>query len=245
MNSKAFNNKASLGWYYYYVNEAFHFALETLFWSILVKIDGKPMAVADFINEFTNDIKSEIEQNSEYGYLDSVEDVLISIDAKNMHEALDELEKTVQSYENHIVGFSNAIELIFLIYLEIEGHIEELNNFENLYGIAGQKGRVSENFKEYVQDNLNSTLESFIKHTIKHLMNDHVNTAYRKMGNGESNLLKFVIEDGVISHIQTMPPKHTSPRLRTITNFLHDLSLIDNENIITNKGKEVLAQIIE
>ena len=74
-------------------------------------------------------------------------------------------------------------------------------------------------------------------------MTGHINTAYRKMGNGESNLLKFIIEDNQIGHIQTMEPRHTSPRLRTLSNFMKDLHLVDSENQLTSEGASFLKSL--
>ena len=138
---------------------------------------------------------------------------------------------------------SSALELIMLIYEGTHKNLENLQDFENRYKIHDQKGKLSENIKVYIEDSLSFNFEEFVKETIKKTMNDHVSTAYRKMGNGESNLLKFIIEDGIISHIQTMEPRHTSPRLKTITNFLTDLSLIDNENHLTSLGMEQLKNL--
>jgi len=156
---------------------------------------------------------------------------------------LGELETTIQSYSNNVNAFVQALELMLLIYIQIEGQFSEIKDFENLYYISRQRGRVSENYENYVNSNLKLTMSRFVRTIIKQVMNDHVNIAYRKMGNGESNLLKFVIEDGIISHIQTMLPRHTSPRLKTITNFLHDLSLVDSNNMLTINGENLLTEI--
>lgn len=242
-NTNHLKKDASLGWYYYYLNESFHFALETVFWAILIKLDGKPMPVNQFINESVNELLKVFEESESYTATDTVEAIVIGLSSKPMHEALEELEKTVQSYSNHSIAFAKALELMFLIYLQIEGQITVIKDFESLYYISRQRGRVSENYEHYVNSKLDLTLQQFVKNIIKQLMNDHVNIAYRKMGNGESNLLKFVIEDGIISHIQTMQPRHTSPRLKTITNFLRDLSLVDSDNLITNSGKELLKEL--
>ena len=77
----------------------------------------------------------------------------------------------------------------------------------------------------------------------KTIINDHIATAYRKMGNGESNLVKFVIEDGMIGHIQTMDPRFTNPRLRTLQNFLTDLGFINNSGQITDSGNLLIKEI--
>lgn len=238
-NVNALEGNASFGWYYYYVNEVFHFALESVFWGILVELDGKPMAVNDFLKL----IHDEIIENSDFEAIESVEDVMLQMEDKQVHEVLEELEQLAKSTVNNKLVLWRAIEVMLLNYLSIEDHIDQFDEFERRYFITGQKGRVTENFQLYVKNNLQHTLSQFVQKLVQQLLNDHVNTAYRKMGNGESNLLKFIVEDGVISHIQTMPPKHTSPRLRTITNFMRDLSLIDSENLITAQGKEVLNRI--
>ena len=234
---------ASLGWYYYYINEAFHFALETVFWAILIKLDGRPMPVSQFIQELLTEVIQQAESKKAYNSDHTIEEVIISLESKLMHEALEELEQSVKLYSNNIVACTQALELMFLIYIQIDKDIRIFYDFENQYFISRQKGRVSENYEQYVKKNLKLTFKEFVNNTIKQLMNDHVNTAYRKMGNGESNLLKFIIEDGIISHIQTMQPKHTSPRLRTATNFLRDLSLIDTNNLITESGENLLKEI--
>lgn len=242
-NTMALKTGASLGWFYYYVNEAFHFALETLFWSILVKLDGNPMLIGDFIQSMLDEVLQETDRKGIYSGTDKVEDVIISIEAKEMHIALSDLEEEVKSISNRTKAITQAFELMLLIWLHTQEHLPEIKSFEDLYFITGQKGRVSENFENYVNCNLELSYQAFVKKAIIKLMNDHVNTAYRKMGNGESNLLKFIIEDGVISHIQTMTPRHTSPRLVTLTNFLHDLTLVDADHNITDKGKIILNKI--
>lgn len=243
-NAIQLQDKASLGWYYYYVNEAFHFAIESIFWGILIKLDGEPIQVHLFFEEFIADLNEEILKNGNYNLDNSIEEVLMSLETKTLDVALKDLESSINSSLQFANASILAFELIFQLYLEIVNQIDVLKDFEVNYRISGQKGRVSENFELYVSKHLSLDLKTYIRNTLKHLMNDHINTAYRKMGNGESNLLKFVIEDGIISHIQTMPPKHTSPRLKTITNFLLDLSLIDKNQTITDYGIKVLEKVV-
>ena len=244
-NTNQLKDGASFGWYYYYVNEVFHFALETIFWGMLVEMDGKPMPVNEFLNEIKGQVVNAEASNGVYKTNSSLEDIVIQIEDVNVHEALAELEQLTKSTVNNVHAMKNAIELMLLNYISIDQNIKELEEFEKRYFIAGQKGCVSENYHVYVHQNLQVSFEKFVSSAIQQLLNDHINTAYRKMGNGESNLLKFIIEDGIISHIQTMPPKHTSPRLKTITNFLRDLSLIGDDNMITDAGKKALIRISE
>lgn len=59
----------------------------------------------------------------------------------------------------------------------------------------------------------------------------------------ESNLLKFVIEDGIIGHIQTMSPRFTNPRIRTLQNILTDMGYINPQGKATDLGRELLKEI--
>jgi hypothetical protein len=63
------------------------------------------------------------------------------------------------------------------------------------------------------------------------------------MGTGEKNLLKVVVEDNYLVHIETMRPNFTNPRLRTLLNFTRDLGLVSVENELTESGKELLNEL--
>ena len=56
-------------------------------------------------------------------------------------------------------------------------------------------------------------------------------------------ILKFLIEDNYLVHIETMEPNFTSPRLKTLYNFTRDLALVDKENKLTNEGEILLQQL--
>jgi len=130
-----------------------------------------------------------------------------------------------------------------LTYSKISNHLDKLEKFENLNEINFQKGRISEHIEVFITKWLDKILEEYFPNIVKHVINDHISTAYRKMGNGESNLLKFIIEDSMIGHIQTMNPKHTTPRIRTLENFMTDLGFIDKNKSLTEEGKQVLIEL--
>jgi hypothetical protein len=62
------------------------------------------------------------------------------------------------------------------------------------------------------------------------------------MGNGEKNLLKFIIEDNYLVHIETMKPNFTSPRLRTLYNFSIDLGLISKDGVLSEKANQLISE---
>jgi hypothetical protein len=235
---------ASYGWHYYYLNEAFHIALETIFWSILVEIEPREKVLNEFILKIVEEVILESEGNflKDKSHL-TLSEILKAITDTNVVVLLEELELKVKSNFNNKIALVLAFQLMLVLYLKNRDRMEELKQFELKYKIWGQKGRITENLNQFIHKNLEVPFSIFVRESIKLVLNDHVNTAYRKMGNGESNLLKFMIEDGLIFHIQTMTPRHTSPRLRALENFLKDLSLITKERTITEIGTNFLIEL--
>jgi hypothetical protein len=234
---------ASYGWHYYYVNEAFHIALETIFWSILVELEPREKHLESLIRNTVEIITQEAEKSYLHGNSDkTLRELTHEFKSSNLVETLDELERLVKSNHNASVAIAKAFHVMMIIYAKYNDRLEELKNFEQKYKIWGQKGRVYDNIELYIQKHLDKNFDAFVKESIKMVLNDHVNTAYRKMGNGESNLLKFIIEDGLIFHIQTMTPRHTSPRLRALENFMRDLNFIDSNKRITDHGVALLEK---
>ena len=66
------------------------------------------------------------------------------------------------------------------------------------------------------------------------------------MGNSNSDLRKFIFEDGRVVLVEIRYPNQTNPRIDSLYNFLQDMSYIDSEgqltdiayNYIENYGKE-------
>ena len=97
-------------------------------------------------------------------------------------------------------------------------------------------------FKNFIDINKELKFPEFISTIIKTILNDHTAIAYRKMGNGEKNLLKFILEDNYLIHIETMTPNLTSPRIKTLYNFLIDLGLISKDGILSDKANDLIPE---
>jgi len=234
----------SFGWYYYYINEAIHYCIETLFWGMLTELEGKSLPVQKYISEIANSITSELQvlhySNDKNQILKEIAD---SMSVTDLPEELAQLVKFAKSPRQATRAMGFALGLLLRIYNlagEFRGRIKD---FENKYYLVFQKGHISEYLEGYFDNNMGLSLIEFNLLLTKTIINDHIATAYRKMGNGESNLVKFVIEDGMIGHIQTMDPRFTNPRLRTLQNFLTDLGFIKNSGQITNSGNLLIEEI--
>lgn len=236
-------NDSSFGWYYYFIIEIFHYAIESMFWAMLVELDGKIIPVHDYINQIVDTIVKQTNEDFEIQEDQTLLEILTSFKKVELIHELNDLEELNKSVQNskQVLGF--AVVLIFQTYLNIESKEKEIVEFENLNYLTTQNGIISDFLKNYMINYLESDFRNYLERIVKMIINDHIATAYRKMGRGESNLLKFVIEDGLIGHIQTMQPKHTNPRIRTLHNFLVDLYFITQDRKISKEGVELVSQI--
>ena len=46
-------DNSTFGWYYFFLIETYHYALETIFWAMLNELDGRIISVADFIESIS------------------------------------------------------------------------------------------------------------------------------------------------------------------------------------------------
>lgn len=234
---------ASFGWYYYRVNELFHFALETVFWGLLIELDGKIVDIREFMDSMTKAVLKYSMEDFLKKENVTVQEILEEEFLSNLMDDQKLMEDLVNAGNLNQKAIAFALKQILGIYKENKYNMDSLLDYEKANYLTDKKGRVSEIVNSYIISNQYLSYDKFINVTIKNLINDHITTAYRKMGNGESNLLKIVIEDNFITHIQTMPPKFTLPRLRTLDNFLSDLQLKDGEKL-TEAGENLLLELI-
>lgn len=244
VHSGAQTSDTSFGWYYYYINEAIHYCIETLFWGMLTELEGKTLPVQKYLTDIANSITGEFQVIHDKGNKNqNLKEIIDSIPVPDLPEALAHLVKLAKSPRQATSAMGFALGLLFGI-CKLAGEFRvRIKDFENKYYLNFQKGHISEYLESYFDNNMGLSLIEFNLLLIKTIINDHIATAYRKMGNGESNLLKFVIEDGIIGHIQTMDPRFTNPRLRSIQNFLNDLGFINISGQITVLGSSLIEEI--
>ncbi len=234
---------AQYGWYYYYLNETFHFCIETVFWTMLDYLDGRTIEIKTYMNELTEKLASEAEREYRFESDRTISQLLSSIGSFNIVVELQSIILKTRSSVESIEAATSSIHLIFIIYNLIKNKKEELVEFENLNFLHQQKGHLTEFVSLFVTNHMDKPFNTYLKEVIQIIINDHISTAYRKMGNGEANLLKFVIEDNTIGHIQTMTPRFTNPRLQTLHNFMVDMKYLDNDDMLTTAGEELLLKL--
>lgn len=244
VSSGILTSDTSFGWYYYYINEAIHYCIETIFWGMLEELDGKSIPVNQYILDIANSITKELQTlYDQINDQETLKEVIDSLPATELPEALSQLENLTKSPRQATRAMGFAFSLFLEIFSITKDKRDRINDFENKYYLLFQKGHISEFIRNYIDNHLESSLVDYMKYIIKTIINDHISTAYRKMGSGEANLVKFVIEDGMIGHIQTMTPRFTNPRLSTLQNFLLDLGFINNAGKVTESGLDLVNEI--
>lgn len=239
---QSINKEAYFGWCYYYMSEVCHFALETIFWAMLVHLDGKFLPIRTFIEEIEKLILEENCKRLKVSETTNYFDVVLTSSNFSLIEKQWELENLTKSVGNYQIALGKAVEMLSLAYLELEPKLSKIREFEVSNSLQHQQGGVFSILESFVINHEKLTYRDHVQRLIRILINDHISTAYRKMGYSDSNLLKFVVEDNIIGHIETMTPRHTNPRLNTIHQFLLDLGLIDESNKPTALGYDLVKE---
>ena len=246
-NNKGFidtkqETNASIGWYYFSANELIHFAQEGVFSIILKTIEQRPIHINKLIPLLT---KQCIRAFRNYY---SISDELKTIDFIDQIET----ESTSTDYPSGILehikksntgeALAWAFELILNVYSETKTDWETFRRFAFETDTRDKRGNALEFYEEHIEKYLQKPFALFIERTINKIINDHLYVAYLKMGNGEGQVHKLLIEDNYLVHIATTEPRFTTPRLGTVRNFFIDLNLIrikNNKYRLTEEGNRI------
>jgi len=235
--------EAELGWYYYYLNELVHFSMETIFWGMLSEMEKQTYSLNDFMNYIAQSVTTyEYEVFTDLEKLTVAEALerLKTIE-ENVVDYIDDINTNVKNRETK-EGIINALFFLLKLYKDNYAYFEALQDYAAQYSLHDKNGNALAIFQNLVQNNLHISFPVFVKNIVQTIINEHTAIAYRKMGNGEKNLLKFLLEDNYLIHIETMSPNFTSPRLKTLYNFAIDLGLITKEGKVTNSGMQLINQ---
>lgn len=234
-------SEASFGWYYYQINEYTHYYLETIFWGLLMEMDGKDYLLQHFLSEISTRTSDYCGQQHTMSSAKSAQSWMETIELSTLHN-IEELGAHVKG-NDVFESIAKSICGLLALYKENSSKLEDLKYYAYNHQVHDKRGNSIEIFQNYIEANLHLPLDQFIRNLVHTLMNEHISIAYYKMGNGEKNLLKFLIEDNYLVHIETMSPNFTNPRLRTLFNFMVDLRVISRDGTILERGKELLEEL--
>jgi hypothetical protein len=243
-NHTTITNGTHLGWYYYFLNELVHFSLETIFWAMLVQMENKPQSVSVFIEVVTELVVENEQETFDLNQL-TLSQVIDKIgNGKDTpKEYIEHINNNVKN-DFDISGLCEGLFLLLKVYHDSIPVTQKIEQYATDYALFDKNGNALNVFKECITSNKEMLFPDFIRTIIKAIINDHTAIAYRKMGNGEKNLLKFIIEDNYLIHIETMTPNFTSPRIKTLSNFLIDLGLINTEADLSTKANQLISTAV-
>lgn len=236
-----FINKVDLcltGWYYYQLNDFYQVASTAIFNGCLDHLQFKVgpgwMPVQDLIEdckgEIVNFFKKEKWLKKENINIQS----LIETNISNETEAYESIMKS-NGAERMTFGFL----LIFQLYQVNKENLESLRVFTSSRNIGDYDDVLTYflNFERYLAMDLGTFISEFISTRI---LSRHQLIAYRKMGTGSQSTQKFIIEANYIRQIGNFGPGYTSPRISSLTLFLKDLGVLDNEMRLSIQGDNLL-----
>ena len=237
-------SEANFGWYYYYLNELAHHSLESVFWGMLREMDLRNYSLDQFLTSITREVceksKSLLGENTEL----VISEMIPTLELENFNTLnyINEIAGSIKR-EDGIDGIVNGIFMLLSLYRDNQHKLNDVTFYAKDHFLDNKYGNVLQIFERYIKTSQDIQFEGFTRKFIHTLLNEHIAVAYNKMGSGEKNLLKFVLEDNYLIHIETMTPNFTNPRLRTLLNFTRDLGLVTEKNKLTESGKELLNEL--
>ncbi len=229
---------ASIGWFYYYCCERMHISLEYIFDNLLREIEIKPLTITEvcdnLLEAFTLTYRECYPTFTGSETLQEVVNILVEEDNDYVE---------VMRHNPKGESLLYALEYFLLTYKTVKVHQGSFERFANNTRTRDKNGTALD-LALYVDKNLHQPIDVFFKELCTKIVNDHFTVAYAKMGNGEEQVHKLLIEDNRLVHINNIEPRLTTPRLKTVRNFLRDMGVIhigeDERFSLTKEGNEII-----
>jgi hypothetical protein len=227
---------AEFGWYYYYMCEVFHYCVESVFCLILSQIGNMHNpSINDFFDETKHAAINELKNTRDYKNLNEWKSDCNGSITKQWSD----LKKSISEC-NYFDAFAKAIQLILRLSNEYEDKQNAIRTFELKNKLNQQRGILSNAVQSYVLCHKDKSVDSYLDHMIKQVMNEHTMVALNKMGNSNVDLRKFIIEDGCLTLIEQRYPTETNPRINSLHSFLRDMKYISNDDTLTDVATKYL-----
>jgi len=225
------------GWYYYQVNEFWQYACTAILNGSLAYLQEKHsprnVPVAILVDELVSEMTDELKINKSTSLKDAL--------TQNNLELLTIYKQNLKS--EGIQRIVSGFQIIWRLYLENKDELERLedfvypdianrdNKFHVLYYLRKLDGFLNTNLNQYLQDFL-----------LTYVIYRHQFVAYKKIGGGAKTTQKFIIEDNAIRYIDNFNPFFTSPRIQNLLAYMRDLAVLNENNQLQQKGKDLLLQ---
>jgi hypothetical protein len=221
---------ASFGWYFYYLCEGFHYCIDSIFCIILNKIQelhNPPLHLLsqELVTSILSELDSGLKNQTVEGWSKRINE--------NIDSIYDELKEKIKN-EQYTQAAALSLKLLLRLFIEYEHNKAKIQDFENRNELNEIRGILSKGLKEFVIQYKSYTIPNYIKALVAQIMQEHTIIAIGKMGNTNSDLRKFILEEGRAVLVETREPMETSPRVDSLKNYLQDLDYLDNNDSLTN-----------
>ena len=221
---------ASFGWYFYYLCECLHYCIDTIFCLVLNLIhDLHNPPLQELSQEIVESILAELENEKNFKTVEEWKKCVTN----DIVTLYDHLRNAIRNQE-YIQAAVYSLKLLLRLHNEFEKNDKAILDFENSNDLRRQRGILSEGLKAYVSQYLSWSLPKYLKNLVAQIMQEHTIIAIGKMGNKNSDLRKFILEDGRAVLVEIRYPVETSPRVTSLFNYLQDLNYLD-----VNKNNEL------
>jgi hypothetical protein len=219
------------GWYYYQLNEFFRLLCTACLDGILNRLEEEGGWI-HLLSLIETSVKETIKElaKSHTVTLDTPIEELLAMNFSNEETLCEEMLN-----EKKWISMSFAIQLLFILFKENKGYLEQLSEYVHERGINSEYDVLifyQYDFKRYQEMSISQLLKTFF---LNQIIYRHRNVAYRKMV-GNQSTEKFIFEDNYLRHVGNFAPDYTASRIGTVITFLKDLHLIDDQNKPTRKG---------
>lgn len=221
---------ASFGWYFYYLCEAFHYCIESVFCLILNELydlHNPPTKV--LVEDIKEKMLSYMDEEKSYSSIDEWRQNVNG----NIEEMFDKLKEFIY-VKDYTQAAVQSLGLLLRLQNEYELNKENILAFQNENDLTRQRGILSEGLKSYVLLHSKLSVDKYIVSIVHQIMQEHTIIAIGKMGNTDTDLRKFIFEDGRAVLVEIRYPTGTNPRIGSLYNFLQDLSYIDSDGQLTD-----------
>jgi|GEM_PF-4389366 len=215
----------SFGWFYYAINEHWHYANELIFYALLEKLRLNDFTELEvFIKKFSEEILissiSEEWAQKKFTPLNWLS--FVSIEPANQFPEADAAR-----------GFKSILEL-FKIYSD---RTNQFIQFGQRPDIDIQRRGDFGNGLRLIGTQIHLPFKDFIEwYLFRQIINRHSFVAMEKLAKEGKNTLTFKIEDQTLCFVNNISVRYKNPKLNQLSQFLRDLKVLDHENFPTENA---------
>lgn len=230
------------GWYYYQFNEFWHFANTSILNGTLDYLESAHGPNWVQLNLFVDEVTEMLTARF-------IESGIVLDRNVSIKEILKKLEGDEYKWLSE-AGKNTKVDRIYsgflLMFSQFVNNTEELAILKE-YGENNELAKDGEGagyFLVQLKAELDTPFSSFLREYLyKNIIYRHQYVAFRKIRGGGLSTQKFIIEDQHIRYLGNFEAGFTGPRIGSLISFLKDLSILSEENQITEFGSILLTQI--